>query len=202
MNNQKELASIDVSDLVTLAAELRQLPELMRSKLVRGACKAAMSELRDECVRRAPILERKLFPSDKVPPGNLKKAIYSMRVKEDCTFNVEVWKVDVRKWAGTWKHKRNQGRDSNEKGAGYAGFIEYGHYARTPAPVPTDSRKLHARRDAFQATGLAAWVPAHPFMRPAFDAMKPRFGQIMGDYINRNLPEQLATFKIMKQLGA
>lgn len=190
---------LDIGEITKLIAEYRQLPAVLRGPLARGAAKAAMTELRDRAIAKAPTSAGPEGTEDGPPPGNLKRAVYCMRLPEECSTDLEVWKVDVRKGAGKWKHKRNAGRDTNTAGAYYAGFVEFGHFTRTPRPVllgPGGTR--NKRRQDFQASGKAQWVPAQPYMRPALDSMRSDFATIMQSYIARNLPEALAVFKYMK----
>jgi len=186
----------DVGDITKMLAEFKQLPGVLRGPLARGAAKAVMTELRDRAIAIAPIAAGTEGTTDGPPPGNLKRAIYAMRIPEDCTNDREVWKVDVRKGAGTVKRGANEGAAT--AGAYYAGWVEYGHWTRTPATAVSQAGSRAAGRIAWRATGTAKWVPAQPFMRPALDSMKSQFATIMQDYIGRNLPEALATFKFFK----
>lgn len=190
---------LDVGEITKAIAEFRRLPAVLRGPLARGAAKAAMTELRDRAIKNAPMSTGPEGTEGGPPPGNLKRALYCMRLPEQCTPDREVWKVDARKGKGRWKHKRNQGNDTNTAGAFYAGFVEFGHWSRTPAAVMLHGKGTrNAIRQAYQASGKARWIPAHPFMRPALDSMRNDFATIMQAYIGRNLREALAVFKYMK----
>ena len=182
---------LDVGEITKMLAEYKQLPDVLRGPLARGAAKAVMTELRDRAVANAPV---SADPEDN--PGNLKRSIYVMRIPEDCTTNLETWKVDVRKGAGTVKRGARKGAAT--AGANYAGWVEFGHWTRTPADAIAKAGSRAAGRIAWRATGTAKWVPAQPFMRPALDSMKSQFTQIMQDSVERSLPEALATFKYFK----
>lgn len=191
--------TIDVGEITKLITEFRQLPAVLRGPLARGAAKAAMTELRDRAIAKAPMSAGPEGSEGGPPPGNLKRAIYCMRLPEACSTDREVWKVDARKGAGKWKHKRNAGKETNSNGAFYAGFVEFGHWSRTPAPVFLHGKGTrNAVRAAYQASGKAKWIEARPYMRPALDSMRNDFAAIMQAYIGRNLPEALAVFKYMK----
>lgn len=187
---------VDVGEITKSLAEFKQLPPVLRGPLARGAAKAAMTELRDRAIKNAPMSagpEGEGGP----PPGNLKRALYCMRLPELCSTDREVWKVDARKGVG--KVKRGANKGAATAGAHYAGWVEFGHYTRTPRVVllgPKGSR--NSRRKEYQASGKVRWVPAQPYMRPALDSMRNDFATIMQAYIGRNLREALAVFKYMK----
>jgi hypothetical protein len=197
-----DAVTLDIGNITKFVAELRALPPILQSNLARGAAKAAMTELRDRAVAKAPMRAGPEGGDGGPPPGNLKKAIYCMRLPELCTLTREVWKVDARKGKGKWKHKRNQGKDTNTAGAYYAGFVEYGHWSRTPASVLSAvGGTRNSRRQKYQASGQAKWIPAVPFMRPALDSMRSDFTSIMQDYVDRNIREAVKVSKFMTVRG-
>lgn len=194
--------TLDVGEITKALAEFKQLPAVLQGPLARGAAKAVMTELRDRAIKNAPQSAGPEGSEAGPPPGNLKRALYCMRLPELCSPGKEVWKVDARKGAGRWKHKRNLGKDTNTEGAYYAGWVEFGHYTRTPRVVLLGGKGTrNRRREEYQSSGKARWVPAQPYMRPALDSMKNTAGSIMQTYIDRNLPEALRTFKYMKTLN-
>lgn len=187
---------LDIGEITKAIAEFRQLPSVLQGPLARGAAKAVMTELRDRAAAEAP---ESAGPEGKdgPPPGNLKRALYCMRLPELCTIGREVWKVDARKGAG--KVKRGASKGAATAGAYYAGWVEFGHWTRTPSEVlagPKGSR--NSRRQAYQASGAPKWVPAVGYVRKAVDSMKNNAGEIMRAYLDRNLPEALKVFKYMK----
>lgn len=191
-----DFLTLDVSDFTKFAAELRSLPDLMRQKLLRGAADEVMTALRDRAVAEAP-METEPGPSAP-PPGNLKRAIYRMRVPEECNDRYEVWKVGVRVGKGSWKRKRNQGRETNSVGAFYAYFVEHGHWTRTPKSAMMGLGTRDQKRKRYQDSGKARWVPANPFFARAFEAIKPTISSRMQAYVDRNIRESLRTFKYVK----
>lgn len=190
---------IDVSDLSKFADELRALPDILRERLIRGACKEVSTQIRDRAIEEAPALAGP-EKTGQAPAGNLKRAIYCMRVPEASIGQWEVWKIGVRVGKGAWKHKRNQGNATNTVGAYYAAFEEYGHWTRTPSEVllHRTGRRDDARK-AYQATlsVMAHWVPGKAFMRPALDAFKGKAATVMQSYVDRNLGEAVRTSKFM-----
>jgi hypothetical protein len=193
---------LDAVDITRMVAEFRKLPAVLRGPLARGAARAAMTELRDRAIALAPVAAGPEGEEGGPPPGNLKRAIYCMRLPENCTPDIEAWQVSVRKGPGKWKHKRNQGNETNTAGAYYGGWVEFGHWTRTPSAVLAGGvGSRNARRQAHQASGAARWVPAQPYMRPALDSMKNDFGRVMQEYVDRNIGEVIAISKYMKLGG-
>jgi len=191
--------SLDIGQLSEAIGEFRKLPQVLQGPLARGAAKAVMTELRDRAIAKAPMSAGPEGEEGGPPPGNLKKALYCMRLPELCSPGREVWKVDARKGKGRWNHKRNQGKDTNTAGAYYAGWVEFGHFTRSPTFKGKGGTR-DAIRAAYQKSS-ARWVPPQPYIRPALESMKKDAGAIARGYIDRNLPEALRTFKYMKALG-
>lgn len=178
----------ELTALVDFQKELAELPKLLQAKIVRGAAAAGAEVIRAEAVRLAPIAQGFEGPG-MAPPGTLKRAIYKFRIPEKSGPTNEYWKVSVLKG-----DKETKG--SLRKGAYYAAWVEFGHYARQPK-----SAGKRKQRQANQKAGLVKFVPPHPFMRPAFENSKERVNQAMRDYIDQQLPVAALALKYFRAQG-
>lgn len=181
-----------------LQAAMAQLPARIQDRVMKGAMATGASVFRKEAVLRAPmytggdeeiqgLLGKRVvkIASGHPPPGTLKRAIYQTRIPEQCSAVREVWRVAVRQ--GKSAQKVSRGKNTANLDAFYAGFVEFGHYTRTPKGVGT----IKSRREAARASGSARWVPPKPFMRPAFEVKKSEAIQAVRDYIHNTLPVAL-----------
>jgi HK97 gp10 family phage protein len=180
--------TFSIPDLAAFLRELQDLPRIVQMRLMKGAVASAASVIRKEAILRAPVAPR--VGTKQMPPGTLKKAIYQTRLSEKCTPTLEVWKVDVR------TGKRTTKKGTALADAYYASFVEYGHYARQSAAI--GSRKT---RRAKALAGGAEWVPAKPFMRPAFEVKKAEAQQALIQYLRDNLPAAIAANKFLKAVA-
>jgi HK97 gp10 family phage protein len=172
--------SVSFTGLEEMLRELRELPPQIQQRVIRGATAKGASVLRIEAVARAPDLAGPVKPTkNHPPPGTLKRSIYQTRIPSQCTPTREVFRVDVRK--GKRATKSINGKAVSVD-AFYASWVEYGHYAR----VPHDMTKV--ARAAGRALGVAKWVPAHPFMRPALQAKANESIEAMRLYVAQQLP--------------
>ena len=194
--------SIDITALLELSAGFNSLAPILQSQIARGAAEAVATELRNRAAANAPAQAGPEGTEGGPPPGNLKKSLYRVRMPEKCTLVEERWKVNARMGNAKWKHKRNQGRETDGS-AYYAGFVEFGHWTRTPSEIlAAKGGTRNSRRKAFQATGQAKWVPANGYMRRALDSMAGgATNEIVAGYIKRNLPAALRALKYMKVGG-
>jgi len=123
------------------------------------------------------------LPGMKHEAGNLKNSIYQARMADKCSATQEVWKVDF--------------RVSGKKGAFYAKFVEYGHFAR----VPQGDSKLTRKQRRVIAGLTGKWVPAHPFVRPAVQSVQDKIVPAMQQYLNTRLQDANAALRVFKAVG-
>ena len=186
-----------------LMEELHGLAVVTQKRLALGAVATAASVIRKKSVELAPIYlgadhylqslvgRRSVKMSAGHPqPGTLKRSIYQTRMSEKCTPTTEVWKVDVRRG----KKKTKKGADQPD--AYYAAWVEYGHYTRPPSGGGT----LKMRRAEGRRSGAVKWVPAQPFMRPAFESSKEEALSAMAKYIADNLHAATLSFRLLKAI--
>jgi HK97 gp10 family phage protein len=162
-----------------LIAELRSLPAKMQERIMKGAVGTGANIIKRAAVANAALMAE---------TGTLAQAIYTARMVSQCTPTEEVWIVSVR--AG--KKFQSVGKKAVNKDAFYAPWVEFGHYARVSKAMDKSARK------AGRALGVAKWVPAHPFMRPAFEATREQAVQAMHQYVYDRVPLITATFKHLK----
>lgn len=179
--------TFDFPELRQFINELRELPDSVRKRLLRGTVATGASVIRKEAIRLAPEWTGEVSQGHP-PPGTLKKAIYQTRLSEKCTLTEEVWKVDVRKGP-----KVTKGQKDYSTAAFYAHWVEFGHYARVSKSVGKTRKE---RREYAKTQGL--WVPAKPYMRPAFENTKSAAFQAMRDYFVSNLEIALVGSRFLK----
>ena len=186
-------------DIGALVREMQAFPKVLRERAMKGAVATGASVIRKEAVLRAPIYTGKVQEGHP-PPGTLKRSIYQTRLPELCSDSEEVWKVDVRRGASAVSRRgKNKGQRMLDKDAFYALWVEYGHYTRTPGTTAKEHRRLRSGVDLY--TG-SRWVPAKPFMRPAFESSKQRAHDAMAEYLRKRVAEIAVDFRFMKAMAA
>lgn len=179
--------TIEVNGLDQLLKDLKAFPAAVQKRVLKGAAATGASVIRKEAVLRAPVSTGKVEEGHP-PPGTLKKAIYQVRMTQECTATREVFKVGVRRG----KRVNKAGKNLNEgKDAFYASWVEYGHFARVPHEM-TKSAKAAGRM-----LGVAKWVPPHPFMRPAIAAKQADALRAMQEYIRNQMPLATAALQYL-----
>jgi hypothetical protein len=184
-----DAATLSTPDLAAMLREIQELPRRVQERLLKGAVATGCSVIRQEAILRAPEYTGKVSEGHP-PPGTLKKAIYQTRLVDKCTPTREVWKVDVRRGKTAQTTKRGGGIVNLD--AYYASWVEYGHYAAPPHGLTKTAKAVG------KAIGVIGFVPAHPYMRPAFEAKKNEALQAMGRYIAVNLPAATSANRFIK----
>ena len=90
--------------------------------------------------------------------GTLAAAIITKRIEEKSGPFIQTYKVCVRK-----------GKYGGPDGY-YGHWVEYGHLSRAKGQALRGSKTSVKNQRAALLAGGAAHVPAHPYMRPAYDA--------------------------------
>lgn len=174
------------SGLDGLLADLRSFPAEYQKRLLKGAAATGAAVIRKEAVIRAPVSTGEI-EAGHPPPGTLKKAIYQVRMTQECTPTREVFKVGVR----TGKRFQSFGKKGVNLDAYYWSWVEYGHFARVPHAM-TKTAKAAGRM-----LGVATWVPARPFMRPAIQAKNAEALQAMRDYLTLRISTVTAVMRYL-----
>ena len=176
-------AKLELPDMAAFIAELNALPRQMKEKVMRGAVATGASVIRKAAIALAP-----------VDTGNLQRSIYQVRMPEKGSPNSEVFKVDVR--MGRTFRTGKGGKKVANVDAYYAEWVEFGHFMRGPGLTAKQHKK--ARIAGVLSSMGAKWVPAKPFMRPAFEINKYAALDAMSQYIDDNLPLATAANKFLK----
>lgn len=190
-------ASMEITGLADLLADLRTLPDVLQQRVMKGAVATGASIIRKEAVLRAPVWTGDVSQGHP-PPGTLKRAIYQTRLPEWCTPTVETWKVDVRMGKRAASTKRGKGTVNLD--AFYARWVEYGHYSRAPKSAGKTRKQRRAAVESGAVQG-AHFVLPRPFMRPAFEVKKQEALNAMQAYVTHNLPVAMAAMRILKANG-
>lgn len=205
-----DAVTFQVPNLAQFLKEVRELPQRVKTEVLKGACGTGASVMRKKAIQLAPIWtgadselmgmigrKAKKFPKNHPPPGTLKNAIYQVFMPEMSSATRTVFKVDVRRG----KNYRSTGKDGINRDAFYALWVEYGHYTRSPKNA---KQKMGGTRASRQKAGIAAgtikWVPAQPFMQPAFDSTKEQALKAMQTYIDERLPDAVAVNQFIRTL--
>ncbi len=178
--------TVDIPGLSQALAEMRELPQRMQKRIMLGAAATGAAVIRDEVVVRAELIAK---------TGVLAGAIYIVRMPLLGNTQTEVFKVGVRQG----KKFRHAGANSKagptqgvNRDAYYASWVEYGHFARVSHQVGKDAK------NAGRWLGVAQWVPAKPFFRPAVQTKTSAAFTAMSDYIYKQLPLATVGFQFLK----
>lgn len=138
-----------VTGLRELGEKLKALPDKLRSRTLRDAVKAGAELVRDAAKAAAPVYTGPVSKGHP-PPGTLKKNIICKHARDpahDETFIVAVRKGKKQTYANSRLNRR-----MNRAGASYR----------------PDEKAFYWRFVEFGTVKM----PAHPFLRPAFEANK------------------------------
>ncbi len=160
-----------------LADALKELPQNISKNVLRSAVSAGAAEVRVEAKKNALAMKR---------TGTLARAIYQKQIRELSGPDKQTFFVGAR----SGKLYQKVGKKGVNKDAYYARWVELGHFTRAPG-----GRLRHTNRGernnatlaAAVQTGHVHWVPAHPFLRPAFDVKKDRAVEAIGQKIAARL---------------
>ncbi|WP_439891600.1 HK97-gp10 family putative phage morphogenesis protein [Ralstonia sp. 25C] len=169
-----------------LLEAMRALPQNIAKNTLRGAVNAGASVFRKEAVRLAPVYTGipYRYPDERVDPGLLKRAIYQKHMPGNSNATTQTYIVGVRSGKGNRFRKRGKGFVGMD--AYYAKWVEFGHWFVPPRPQGV-GKKQHRSR---YATPPGLYVPARPFMRPAFDTKKTEAAQAIENYLRKRIADE------------
>jgi HK97 gp10 family phage protein len=162
-----------------LADALRELPGNLGKNVLRSAVGAGAAVVRVEAKKNADAMR---------VTGTLARAIYQKQIPEQSGPEKQVFYVGARQV----KLYQKVGNKGVNKDAYYARWVELGHFSRPagggklPKNTNRGERNNAALASQVQA-GSVHWVPAHPFLRPAFDVQKDHAVDAIGDKIRARL---------------
>ena len=134
-----------------MQAELAQLRQAVRTDATQSAVRAAATVIRSAFYERAPVLDKKTAESTALDPGELKEGMrFSVRKLSDGFIRAVIGP------------RRGTGRAAH--------LVEYGHR------LVKGGRSRVGPKGAVGAGRVIGDVPAHPFLRPGYEAsVKPAF---------------------------
>lgn len=172
---------VHVQGLTQLKRALQALPKNIQRNVLRGSVNAGAAVVRDQARINAPVLHQAL-PKHQ-PPGTLKRSIITAFIREKSNAQQATYYVTVRQG----KRYRGQGKHLDKsQDAFYGAWVELGHHYVAPIPSGTTWKR---HREHQHATGV--FVPAHPYLRPAYEAKKYQSVAAMREYLLRRLPQEV-----------
>ena len=147
---------------------LRDFPGLIDGGVLRQAAAAGATILRDEAIARAPVGET----------GSLRNALYLKFVDDNSTETRKLYYVSVRRGK-----KPPKGAELPSNAAYYGLMVEFGHWYVPPKPKGISQRRHR------QANIGKKWVPAQPYLRPAYQAKVDAAIEAMRDRLRDRVSE-------------
>ena len=172
-----------------LRRDIAELSDAVRKRIALGMVAKGANVIKNEAKFLAPEWTGAVEEGHP-PPGALKASIYAARLVSACTNDQESWVIGVR--AGKAFQTAKRGSATVNIDAYYASWVEYGHWTRTAKKVKKSAKQ------AARALGVATWVPAQPYMRPAFDHGKTAAFAAMQAYFEANLAAATTGLRILK----
>lgn len=155
-----DFVRINVSGIGELKASFDKLSQDLKERALRSAGYAGAKVICDQAIENAPYFTGTVAQGHP-PPGTLKNSIIVKRITELCKDYRQVYYVTVRR-----------GQVGGNHDAYYALWVEEGHFYRKAwQALKGGDRRKAAQRAALAASG-ATYVPAHPYMRTAFEMTK------------------------------
>ena len=175
--------TIELKGFKELAEALRDLPGNISKNALRSAVGAGAAVIRVEAKSNAQRM---------ADTGTLARSIYQTQIREQSTPEKQVYYVGARQG----KQYQKMGKKQVNKDAYYARWVELGHWSRPSGggyiKARAGTRGREAALNALSASGAIRWVPAHPFLRPAFDVKHTA----AIDAIAAKITERLAQIKV------
>lgn len=172
---------VHIQGLKELQQSMKALAANVSKNVLRSAVNAGAQVVRQQARANAPVMHVAL-PKHQAP-GTLKRSIVTSYIRERSSQTQAVYYVTVRKG----KRYRGQGkRQAMSQDAYYGAWVELGHYFVKHKPTGT-TYKQHRKNQ--HARGV--WVPAHPYLRPAYEVKKYESVEAMKQYIVNRLPVEI-----------
>jgi HK97 gp10 family phage protein len=176
-------ATIKLTGFAELAAQLKALPDNIGRNGLRAAVAAGAAEVRKQAKTNALAMR---------DTGTLARSIYQKQIREQSSLQRQVFYVGVRAGRKFKKYGKSGMSKSSEEGAFYGRFVEFGHFTR---PRGGGRITRGAGRAAVISSSAVHWVPARPFLRPAFDGKKSEAIDAMAVKLRERIERFKATGK-------
>lgn len=174
-----------------LETKLLGLSAKIAKKVLRTSVYAGAALIKDAVKSKAPLLTGKTW-GEHQPPGTLKRSIIVKHVPEQSNDYQQTYKVTVRQG----KKYQGQGKKgTRSQDAFYAKWVEHGHWYVPPNPNQTTSANGIDHKSNWKnhrAANRAIWIPAHPFMRPAWDANNQQALDVIKIRMGEKIEEEAA----------
>lgn len=170
--------TMQVTGLKELQSALFSLPPAIAERALRAGVASGAAVIRQAVETEAPIYAGEV-QAGHPPPGTLKKAIYQVRLTEQCTPTKEVFLVSAR------KGKKFQAVARGRKGAQsivnldayYWTWVEFGHHVHPGKALTKKGRR--AMEQGVELIAGAQFIMPNPFMRRAYEKTKMAAQQAM-----------------------
>lgn len=176
-----------MADGVTVRTNLQNFKQQLSAfsrdferKAIRAGVSAAAQVFKKLVVAKAPVLKK---PRKGSIAGLLRRAIYVKRSR-DSTGGREHYFVGVR------QGKKAQRRKGGSLDAFYWRFLEQGHLARGRGQALRGGNRLKAINRARARASGAKFVPAYPFLAPAFREGHDRALKAFTDRIQKRIDQE------------
>lgn len=178
------------------AAEVRRallaLPDRLATNSLGAAVNAGAAIIRTQARANAPEWTGEVQRGHP-PPGTLRRSIVTVYARERSTYYRKTYLVVVRRG----KRYRGQGKGGNlSQDAYYWRWVEFGHYF---VPRFAGNYTDYPLRGRGRLTGLAArqqaasqFIPAQPFMRPAYTTKKEAAMRAIMDKLRERIAQHAA----------
>lgn len=161
--------------------------DTVRNGMGQGRVLGSDAALQEKMVDGVMTFDEVVIPSHQ-PPGTLKRAIIVKQIPEKSGPTQQTFFVTVRKG----KKLQGQGKKGNKsQDAYYASWVEFGHWMNTTGKALSGGRSRDAKRAAAIAAGHNKFVPAYPFMRPAYEAKKFDAVSAIKAYLEKRIPVEV-----------
>jgi HK97 gp10 family phage protein len=175
---------VKVDGLKELERALRNLPDNVAKNGLRSSVRAGAKVIVDEAKVRAPVYSGKVGKNHP-PAGTLRRSIIMKHIREASGRERQTFFVTVR----SGKKYRKQGKKGNlSQDAFYWKFIEFGYYAGGSKKGMTYRGARKARREG--SLEGARFIPAKPFIRPAFEARKTDALNAIKNQLSQRIEEE------------
>jgi HK97 gp10 family phage protein len=174
------VVEVKLTGFKELADALKELPANISKNVLRSAVGAGAAVVRVEAKNNALAMKK---------TGTLARSIYQKQIRELSGPEKQTFFVGAR----SGKLYQKVGKKGVNKDAYYARWVELGHFSR-PSKA---NKKLLRKAGRFEAqninlavaveSGVIHWIPARPFLRPAFDVKKEQAVEAIGQKIAARL---------------
>jgi HK97 gp10 family phage protein len=181
-----------------LETKLLGLSAKIAKNVLRTSVYAGAAVMKEAVKAKAPLLTGKTWGIHQ-PAGTLKRSIIVKHIPEQSGLYQQTYKVTVKQG----KRYQGQGKKQNRsQDAFYARWVEHGHWYVPPNPnssngsTPLNPVQHKANwkehRSKAKNGSEAKWIPAHPFMRPAWDATNMQSLEVIKTRMGQKIEEEAA----------